>query len=423
VVTILYSLFLHPLRRYPGPKFAAATRLPITYTLIRGRGPQWIRSLHEKYGQVVRVAPDELSFIDKQAWRDIYSSSPAAKYGMKRSDDFFAYFFDQQSTAASIVSANEEDHRRLRRIFSQAFSKTALAAQEPLIITHVDLLVRKLKESSSETANMVDMYCFTIFDIMADLMFGESLHLLDNTEYTPWVKSVPGYIRASIVLASLAKFPVLRFLMAISIPRIAAKHYKRFLKSTSEKVNLRLSSTLGRPDIIHFLSNPDEKMSLSRAEIDNAALVLMLAGSDTTPSILSGLTYLLLKHKETLGKLVQEIRSTFDSDSSINLKSISKLEYLGACIDEGFRAYPAAPIGFPRIVPSGGASISGGWVAEGTTVYVTPLAAYDSPLNFRSPKSFTPERWLPQSEAFYSGDQKAVVQPFSLGPRDCLGKS
>jgi cytochrome P450 len=420
-------LFFHDLKKYPGPRFAAATRLPLTYALVCGRGPQWIRTQHNKYGKVVRVAPDELSYMDVAGWRDIYGSTPAAKYSMKRSDDFFAYFFDKQSTEASIVSASEEGHRRLRKIFGRAFSKPALAAQEPLIIHHVDLLIRNLKEKepSGQTVNMVDMHCFTVFDIMADLMFGESLHLLDNPDSpnASWVRSVPGYIAASIVLGALAKFPVFRISMAVFVPRVAAKHYKKFLKSTSEKVDVRLSLKEERSDIIHYLSSPDEKMALSRPELDSAAVVLMLAGADTTPSILCGLTYLLLSHGAILAKLVEEVRSSFDSDASIDLESVSKLEYLGACIEEGFRVYPAAPIGFPREVPPGGASISGGWVAGGTTVYVTPLAAYGSSHNFRNPESFIPERWLPQSEAFYSGDQKAVVQPFSMGPRDCLGKT
>jgi cytochrome P450 len=363
-----------------------------------------------------------LSFTDKQAWKDIMGATPAAKYGMKRSDDFFSCFFEQKSTAKSIVSADEEEHRRLRRLFSQAFSKNALAAQEPLIMTHVDLLVQKLKESSGELVNMVDMHTFTVFDTVADLVFGESLYLLDNNEYIPWVKSVPGYLGASIVGASLIRIPVFKFLMKIFMP-LVANHYERFLKFTSDKINLRLSSTLGRPDVINFIINPRDGMSLSREEIDNAGLVMMVAGSDTTPSSLIGLTYFLLKNRETLDKLVQEIRSTFDSDSSINLKSVSKLEYLGACIEEGFRVYTPTPIGFPRIVPSGGASIAGFWVPEGTNVYVTPLAANFSALNFRNPESFIPERWLPQSEATYSGDQKAVVQSFSIGPRDCLGRA
>lgn len=381
---------------------------------------------HEKYGNVVRVAPDELSYMTTDGWRDIYGATPAAKYGMKRSDDFFAYFFDKQSTEASIVSANEEGHRRLRKIFSRAFSKPALTAQEPLITEKVDLLIQNLKQAQSagKVVNMVDMHCFTVFDIIADLMFGESLHLLEdeNSPNASWVRSVPGYIAASICLGALAKFPIVRFTLSIFAPRIVAKHYKKFLKSTSDKVDARLSLKEERGDIIHFLTDPNEKMSLSRPEVDSAAVVLMLAGSDTTPSILCGLNYLLLAHGAILAKLVQEIRSSFKSDEDINLESVFKLEYLGACIDEAFRVYPAAPIGFPRDVPIGGASICGGFVPGGTIVYVTPLAAYFSPSNFHNPEAYIPERWLPHAEPQYANDQKLVVQPFSIGPRDCLGK-
>jgi cytochrome P450 len=424
--TSIYNLFFHPLSEYPGPMTASATRVPLTYALLCGQGPKWIRTQHEKYGNVVRVAPDELSYMTADGWRDIYGATPTAKYGMKRSDDFFAYFFDKQSTEASIVSVNEEGHRRLRKIFSRAFSKPALTAQEPLITEKVDLLIQSLKQaqSASKVVNMIDMHCFTVFDIIADLMFGESLHLLEdeNSPNASWVRSVPGYIAASICLGALAKFPIVRFTMAIFAPRIVAKHYKKFLKSTSDKVDVRLSLKEERGDIIHFLTDPNEKMSLSRPEVDSAALVLMLAGSDTTPSILCGLNYLLLAHGTILAKLVQEIRSSFKSDEDINLASVFKLEYLGACIDEAFRVYPAAPIGFPRDVPTGGASICGGFVPGGTIVYVTPLAANLSPSNFHNPEVYIPERWLPQAEPQYANDQKSVVQSFSIGPRDCLGK-
>ena len=86
--------------------------------------------------------------------------------------------------------------------------------------------------------------------------------------------------------------------------------------------------------------------------------------------------------------------------------------------------YPVA-IGhlFNREVPAGGAPISGGWVPGGTTVYVTPLAAYSSTANFRNPESFVPERWLPESGAFSADEVRDVVQPFSMGPRDCLGRT
>lgn len=47
-------------------------------------------------------------------------------------------------------------------------------------------------------------------------------------------------------------------------------------------------------------------------------------------------------------------------------------------------------------------------------------AAFKSPKNFKDPQSFVPERWLPNTG--YEDDRKDVFQPFSFGPRNCLGK-
>jgi cytochrome P450 len=54
-----------------------------------------------------------------------------------------------------------------------------------------------------------------------------------------------------------------------------------------------------------------------------------------------------------------------------------------------------------------------------TTVSVTQFAAFRSPTNFRAPDDFIPERWI-SSE--YDSDSKGALQPFSLGPRNCVGK-
>jgi cytochrome P450 len=57
-----------------------------------------------------------------------------------------------------------------------------------------------------------------------------------------------------------------------------------------------------------------------------------------------------------------------------------------------------------------------------TTVSLAQYAAYHSPLHFRDPEQFIPERWLPESQKEYGADSKDVVNAFSYGPRNCLGK-
>lgn len=74
----------------------------------------------------------------------------------------------------------------------------------------------------------------------------------------------------------------------------------------------------------------------------------------------------------------------------------------------------------PRVVPRGGAYIAGYFVPEGAIVSVAQLPMYLSARNFSEPLSFQPERFL-QPER-YPDDKPGAIQPFGIGPRDCVGK-
>ncbi|EKG16743.1 Cytochrome P450 [Macrophomina phaseolina MS6] len=67
-----YNLFFHPLRTYPGPLATRASKWPWFYQKLRGAQVAWVTDLHRRYGDVVRVAPNQLSYIKGEAWKDIY---------------------------------------------------------------------------------------------------------------------------------------------------------------------------------------------------------------------------------------------------------------------------------------------------------------------------------------------------------------
>ncbi|KAK6084894.1 trichodiene oxygenase [Seiridium cupressi] len=67
IIRALYNVSpLHPLSHIPGPKVAAATFLyEGWYDLIQGgRYTREIKRMHELYGPVVRINPEELHFDD-----------------------------------------------------------------------------------------------------------------------------------------------------------------------------------------------------------------------------------------------------------------------------------------------------------------------------------------------------------------------
>ena len=103
----------------------------------------------------------------------------------------------------------------------------------------------------------------------------------------------------------------------------------------------------------------------------------------------------------------------------MTLYSLSQQTYLTAVLEEGLRIFPPAPTTFPRVVPAP-IAICGRFVPEGFSVGVNQYACGHGS-NFRDPFSFRPERWL--GEPSFESDQRASREPFSVGPRNCIGKN
>lgn len=298
---------------------------------------------------------------------------------------------------------------------------------------------------------------------MADLTFAEPLYMLEGSSYTPWVKAIFGSIKVASRMRVISEIPgigtTLKFLLAPIIKRkeVSQNPYQHLLMSsvacfgsfivhftiycwpltdccllvqrehhayTDERVDRRMAREPEHPDLwSHILQRKDKTPgSLSLAEMHSNARIFMIAGTETTATLLSGLTYFLLVNPDKLAILVHEIRA-FDTDLELTVESLAKLKYLNACIEEGLRCYPAVPTGLPRIVPARGAIINGEHVPGGTVVSVDQWSTYSSPKNFSRPREFIPERWLADAPGEFLKDDKKAFNPFSYGPRNCLGRN
>lgn len=71
---VFYNLFLHPLRSYPGPLLWRVSGFPSAYYALQGTLDKKMLQIHRRYGTEVRIAPDELSFSDARAWKDVHMS-------------------------------------------------------------------------------------------------------------------------------------------------------------------------------------------------------------------------------------------------------------------------------------------------------------------------------------------------------------
>lgn len=72
LVSILYQAHFSPLSKIPGPFLAKYSRLWLAYHGFKGDFHTLLVELHETYGDLVRIGPDELSVADVEAVRKIY---------------------------------------------------------------------------------------------------------------------------------------------------------------------------------------------------------------------------------------------------------------------------------------------------------------------------------------------------------------
>ncbi|KAK7702737.1 hypothetical protein SLS57_011236 [Botryosphaeria dothidea] len=427
---LIYNIYLHPLAKFPGPKASSATDIIYWYHWCTGTVHTYIANIHARYGEVVRIAPNRLSFIDPQGWKDIYGHHNASKSGHVHKEHN-VYQPDHNGRHSVLSKFDDQEHARVRKIFSNAFSDRALKAQESLIQEHVNKFIGVIVRKSSETPNApIDavklLNCLT-FDIIGDLAFGESLGLLERGEYNWWVETIFNGFKNLAITTVLLEYPLIGAIMSFFVPKSLKEVKAKVYEFSSTRVEKRMAkgAVIEKPDFWSLALAQHDKGAIDLEDMKTNAGVFMVAGSETTATALSGLFYNLLMNPEKLKKLVKEVRESIKSEDDLTLENIQSLKYLVACFDESMRVYPSVSLGPPRVMDSDGGIVSGHFVPKDTCLSLAQWSAYHSPVNFKNPDEFVPERWIADDPlaANYANDRKAVFQPFSYGPRNCIGKN
>ncbi|KAF7930323.1 uncharacterized protein EAE98_004724 [Botrytis deweyae] len=427
-----YNHFFHPLSKYPGPLLWRISRLPYAISLSRGNLVHDTWAIHTKYGKVVRLAPDELSFIDGQAWHDIYGARGRGHAEFTKNP---AWIRPAPNGVFSILDSFEDDHTRQRKILNHAFSPSALKAQEPFLQKYTGLLIQEAR--TRRFLDLKDWYNFTTFDITGDLTFGQSFECLAKGRYHRWVSFLFAHLKASCLLASITFYPVIDKILWYCIPKSAFNERIYHFRRSVEWVQKRLNLETGRNDFMSYIVGANTKNTMTMPEIEATAGTLVIAGSETTSTVLLSTTRNLMLQPEKMKKLKKEIRETFSDESEITLKALENLPYLTAVFQENFRYTPPVPCSIPRTVPDGGDTIAGDMYPGGTFVGLPQIAAYRYHDHFAHADRFIPERWLSSTSSSlfepttsdpyfdketFKDDNFKIVQPFSVGPRNCIAQ-
>lgn len=316
----------------------------------------------------MRIHPDELSVV-APVWHDIYATRPSLP------KPEIGTLQTQNKTASLVTARSMKEHDRMRLVLSHGFSERALKEQEPIIQSYVDLLIAQLLnktivsgEQGVASVNIGEWYSFTTFDIIGDLAFGESFHSLENSRHHDWVNSSCQGIKFATLMSIFDHFGPAKTLIQHCIPNSIRRKAHKFSEFSRKKIDDRLKQDSDRPDFLSFILQNKDKHNFTRDEIDSNVSLLIFAGSETSATACTSVTWFLLKNPATLERLQNEIRGSFDAMGDITISAVSPLPYLHAVIQEGLRLHPPAPIAFPREVDRPGVIVHGQEIPVGVSI-------------------------------------------------------
>lgn len=187
LIIALHLRFFHPLANFPGPPLAPYSNGFWYHTLLTGRAPWKNHQWHQKWGSIVRIAPNHLSFNSHAAQKVIYGFGTRTVPSMVKDPIFFTPEVDHSMNI--INETDREEHSRMRRMLSFAFSTSNLLENEEVLVRRTTEFIQRIRSVQSTDGrkgfNIVKEFNYVTFNIMGEMSFGDSFdsRLEEQEEY------------------------------------------------------------------------------------------------------------------------------------------------------------------------------------------------------------------------------------------------
>jgi hypothetical protein len=227
VCLISYRIFLSPLAKFPGPTLAAASGWYEAYFQLvkQGRFTWQIEYLHQKYGPVVRIKPNEVHVHDPDNYTTLYS-------GPTHNREKERWFYYTGLTSSLFSTADHRSHRARRSLISPFFTRKAVREFQPVLQEKLQSLCRHFSQSIKCDATLELHAAFISFagDAMSQYAFGEQrgFRFLDEPELTSTWKNGVNALFASARL--VRQFPLL-YPLGHLIPFLSCLVYPSFRRT------------------------------------------------------------------------------------------------------------------------------------------------------------------------------------------------
>jgi cytochrome P450 len=195
--------------------------------------------------------------------------------------------------------------------------------------------------------------------MQGDLGFGEPFHCLRDDQYHPWVSFLYGHLKDGALRASVRFYPWLASALFTMIPKSAFKAAQDHFAMSCEKLGRRMALQTDRKDFLSYILSGSDAKNMTMPELEATAALLIVAGSESTSTMMTATTNFLVRSPGKLDKLAKEVRDAFQNEKQITLSAVEQLPYMKVVFQEGMRLGPPVPTQIPRIVPPEGDVVCG----------------------------------------------------------------
>jgi cytochrome P450 len=188
-------------------------------------------------------------------------------------------------------------------------------------------------------------------------------------------------------------------------------------KLVIEIASRRRSAGAAGDDILGALMKSRDRESgqpMPDVQLAREVLTLIVAGHETTASVLNWTWYLLSEHPAVETKLWAELDAL--SDGSLPaVEDFPKFTFTRQVIEEALRLYPPLWLMTRKAVRDD--QIGDFFVPAGTEIYISPYLLQHHPGLWEAAERFEPGRPMPDT-----AETRLAMCPFGAGPRNCIGE-
>jgi cytochrome P450 len=339
--TWIYRRYFHPLAKIPGPFLPAVTK--IYQSVFNCRYYLEIERLHQIYGPVVRITPDEVHIAgNSDDYEKIYHVG--SKYA--KSPNFYNALCVPHS---SVGTASNEVHKIKRGAMNPIFSRQKVLDVEFIVQDKVAKVISRLENSIYNTRvgdeSGVDLhhaFRAVSVDVISEFAFGSCYDFLDKddtgADFFEMARGIGPALYAFQQFPSLQKLaleipPWLAPLLSRPLGYVTSMQAECIRQIDAVKEKMRQGHDTGRSNIFTSLLSSDDKPEGFRVpttlELKDEAYSVLVAAADTTGNAMTVAAFNTIYNPEIYEKLANELKLHFPGRASqLPFVELERLPYL-----------------------------------------------------------------------------------------------